>query len=43
MGHTFCNSIDAGNGKEYSDDKVRGYSLDLRILQNAIVMTMFPC
>ncbi len=33
MGHKFCNIIDAGNGKEYSDDKVRGYLLDLRMLE----------
>lgn len=24
MGHAFCNFIDAGNGKECSDDKMRG-------------------
>lgn len=33
MGHPLCDFVDAGNGKECSDDKIRGMSLLITVQQ----------
>lgn len=42
IGHTFCNFIDAGDGKECSDDKLRGVCLIFGYTRDVIVMIISP-